>query len=231
MLCNWSYKWSWRARSNSIENESVFPLKSSRVTSKIHFSGKCLANSNSGSFCVAVFICLFWPLICKLNHQLLNLVPHGPLASESEVGAALQAVSSRQTSKPPQVHFGWYGKSGTRARGGEEPAGLCHAASGRGASFSKSCQPLPGGSFVGGREFFLTWADERRGNLRDRAGRGGREGEGDSKEGENFLCYFCHQKQHNLELHLFKKVGKQAGHLGHRSYMVLHKGLIHSEVS
>ena len=75
MLCNWSYKWSWRARSNSIENEFVFPLKSSRVTSKIHFTGKCLANSNSGSFRVADLICLFWPLICKWNHHLLNLAP------------------------------------------------------------------------------------------------------------------------------------------------------------
>lgn len=50
MLCNWSYKWSWRARSNSTENESVFPLKSSRVTFKIHFAGKCLASFNSIHF-------------------------------------------------------------------------------------------------------------------------------------------------------------------------------------
>ena len=162
MLCNWSYKWSWRARSNSIENESVFPLKSSRVTSKIHFTGKCLANSNSGSFCVAVFICLFWPLICKWNRQLLNLIPRAPLARKSKARAALQAVSSGKTSKPPQVHFGWYGKSGTRAMWGEEPAGLCHAASGRGASFSKSCQPLPCGFFCGWEGVIFTWADERR---------------------------------------------------------------------
>lgn len=100
MLCNWSYKWSWRARSNSTENESVFPLKSSRVTFKIHFAGKCLASFNSSSFCVAVFICLFWPLICKWNHQLLNLAPCSPRLVNPKQG---QAINSRPTSKASQV--------------------------------------------------------------------------------------------------------------------------------
>jgi len=77
-----------------------------------------------------------------------------PLARKSKARAALRAVSSGQTSKPPQVHFGGFGKPGTRATWGEEPAGPCYAASGRGASFSKSCQPVPGVFlWVGGSYF------------------------------------------------------------------------------
>lgn len=68
------------------------------------------------SFCVAVFICLFWPLICKWNHQLLNLAPCSPLPRKSKARAVLQAINSRPTSKASQVHLGWFGKSGTRMK-------------------------------------------------------------------------------------------------------------------
>lgn len=193
MLCNWSYKWSWRARSNSIENESVFPLESSRVTSKIHFAGKCLANSNSGSFCVAVFICLFWPLICKGNHQLLNMAPCAPLACKSKAKGNAAGKSSRQISKASQVHLGWFGSLALGR--GEKPAGLCCAASGRGAT-SPSSAPLASLAnlclvlFAGGRELFLTL----KGRQFERQGE-------EWAEGENFLSYCCHQKHHSLELY------------------------------
>lgn len=188
MLCNWSYKWSWRARSNSIENESVFPLKSSRVTFKIHFAGRCLASLNSCSFCVAVFICFFWPLIRKWNHQLLNLAPCSPLPCKFKGRAVLQAMNSRPTPKATQVHLGSLALGWRDCR--LEPCCLWWRSQIlKFCPFGKSCKPLPL-AFYGWRGviFSLVRWNERQSKSREQA------------DSEN-LRYFCHKKHCHLELY------------------------------
>lgn len=128
----------------------------------------------------------------------------------SLVNPVLQSGSSRQTSNPFRCISGRNGSLGSVRWG---VAGLCCAASGRGASFSKLCQPVPG--FLGnGRVLPLT--DERWGNLRHANKQIAR------------ISYTTFATKSSITWNY--NVGKQGGYLGHCFYLVLHKEFICSEI-